>query len=158
MGGPLDRIRGKKHDNQKKKKSEDKIKRLQIRWNRPHDKEGRCKTAKPTEEESPGTSIKMAVTRPRKINLTVPEGFATCSTSSADDHSPGPAIANRMDNSHHQHETVYPEQQPQLPSASTEANNMNTILTTKIQNNSASPFFANLIDSVSAANLYLDGQ
>ena len=73
-------------------------------------------------------------------------------------HSPGPAMINSMDNSHCQLESVYLEQQPQLPSTSTEANNMNTILTTEIQNNSASPFFANLIDSASAGNLYFDGQ
>ena len=36
---------------------------------------------------------------------------------------------------------------------------MNTILTTKSQNNSASPpFLADLIDSASAGNLYSDGQ
>ena len=32
------------------------------------------------------------------------------------DHSPGPAIVNLMDDSYHQHESVYLEQQPQLPS------------------------------------------
>ena len=35
---------------------------------------------------------------------------------------------------------------------------MNTILTTEIKNNSARLFFANLIDSASAGNLYFDGQ
>ena len=35
---------------------------------------------------------------------------------------------------------------------------MNTILRTEVQNNSASPFFANSIDSASAGNLYFDGQ
>ena len=51
------------------------------------------------------------------------------------------------------------EQQPQLPSTSTEANNMNTILATELQNNSASPFFENLIDShASAGDLYFRGQ
>ena len=49
-----------------------------------------------------------------------------------------------MDNSHRQCESVYLEQQPQLPSTSAEANDMNTILTTEIQNNSASLLFANL--------------
>ena len=39
MGGLLDRIRGKKYDNHKKKRSEVKIKRLQIRWNRFDDEE-----------------------------------------------------------------------------------------------------------------------
>ena len=67
------------------------------------------------------------------------------SISPVNDHSLGPAIINLMGNSHHQHESVYLEQQPQLPSTSTEANNMNTILTTEIQNNSVRPFFANLI-------------
>ena len=54
---------------------------------------------------------------------------------------------------------MYLEQQPQLPSTSTEANNMNTILTTEIQKNSASPFFENLIDChASAGDLYFGGQ
>ena len=54
---------------------------------------------------------------------------------------------------------MYLEQQPQLPSTSTEANNMNNILTTEIQNNSASLFFEILIDSrASARNLYFGGQ
>ena len=47
MGGLLDRIRGKKYDNHKKKRSEVKIKRLQIRWNRFDDGEERYKTVKP---------------------------------------------------------------------------------------------------------------
>ena len=80
------------------------------------------------------------------------------SISPVNDHSSGPTIINLMDNSHHQHERVYLEQQPQLPSTSTEANNMNTILTKEIQKTSARPFFANLIDSLSAGNLYFDGQ
>ena len=54
--------------------------------------------------------------------------------------------------------SVYLEQQPQLPSTSNEANSMNTILATEIQNNSARLFFANLIDSASAGNLYFNGQ
>ena len=63
-----------------------------------------------------------------------------------------------MDNIQRQHEIVYLEQQPHLPSTSTEANDMNTMLTTEIQNNSASPFLADLIDSASAGNSYSDGQ
>ena len=63
-----------------------------------------------------------------------------------------------MDNIQCQHESVYLEQQPHLPSTSTEANDMNTMLTTEIQNNSASPFLADLIDSASAGNSYSDGQ
>ena len=51
-----------------------------------------------------------------------------------------------MDNIQRQHEIVYLEQQPHLPSTSTEANDMNTMLTTEIQNNSVSPFLADLID------------
>ena len=58
----------------------------------------------------------------------------------------GPAIINLMDNIQCQHESVYLEQQPHLPSTSTEANDMNTMLTTEIQNNSVSPFLADLID------------
>ena len=38
------------------------------------------------------------------------------------DHSPGSAIVNLMDNSYHQHESVYLEQQPQLPSIKTDLN------------------------------------
>ena len=46
MGRLLDRIRGKKYDNHKMKRSEVKIKRLQIRWNCFDDKEERYKTVK----------------------------------------------------------------------------------------------------------------
>ena len=46
MGGLLDRIRGKKCDNDKKKRSDNKIKRLQIRWNRFDHEEERYKTVK----------------------------------------------------------------------------------------------------------------
>ena len=64
-----------------------------------------------------------------------------------------------MDNIQRQHGSVYLEQQPQLPSDATEANDMNTILPTKSQNKSASPpFLADLIDSASDGNLYSDGQ
>ena len=79
------------------------------------------------------------------------------SVSPVNDHSPGPAIINLMDNSHCQDESVCLAQQPQLPSTSTEANDMNTILTTEIQNNSTSPIFENLIGSPHASvagNLY----
>ena len=48
------------------------------------------------------------------------------SVSPVNDHSSGPAIINLMDNSHCYHESVYLEQQPQLPSTSTEANNIIT--------------------------------
>ena len=49
MGGLLDWIRGKKYDNHKKKKerSENKIKRLHIRWNRFDDELERYKTVNP---------------------------------------------------------------------------------------------------------------
>ena len=67
-----------------------------------------------------------------------------------------------MDNSHCQYESVYLEQQPQLPSTSTEANNMcmNIILTTEIHPEQLSPFFENLIDShhASTGNLYFGDQ
>ena len=63
---------------------------------------------------------------------------------------PGPVIINLMDNIQRQHEIVYLEQQPHLPSTSTEANDMNTMLTTEIQNNSVSPFLADLIDLVAS--------
>ena len=79
------------------------------------------------------------------------------SVSPVNNHSHRPAIINLMDNSHCQDESVYLAQQPQLPSTSTEANDMNTILTTEIQNNSTSPIFENLIGSPHAsvaANLY----
>ena len=46
MGGLLDRIRGKNYDNHKKKRSEVKVKRLQIRWNHFDDEEERYKTVK----------------------------------------------------------------------------------------------------------------
>ena len=221
MGGLLDGIRGKKYDNHKKKRSEDKIKRLQIRWNRFDDEEERYKTVKAKDQDGcnvfqenefdcisslcnkagihidenndlwgyleckglfisktvfvlktqfiadtkgddlpelrltsiPNTSHQL----PELRNISE-ESNNAISISPVNDHSPKSAIINLMDNIHHQHESVYLEQQPQLPSSSTEANNMTTIFTTEIQNNSARPFFANLIDSASAGNLYFDGQ
>ena len=70
-------------------------------------------------------------------------------------------MINLMDNSHCQDESVYLAQQSQLSSTSAEANDMNTILTTEIQNNSTSPVFENLIDSHHASvagNLYFGDQ
>ena len=251
MGGLLDGIRGKKYDNHKKKRSEDKIKRLQIRWNRFDDEEERYKTVKAKDgggyryiEVNPRVHVSFREITKRALNLYFDQdgcnvfqenefdcisslcnkagihidenndlwGYLECkglfisktvfvlktqfitdtkgddlpelrltsipntshqlpelrnifeesnnaiSISPVNDHSPESAIINLMDNIHHQHESVYLEQQPQLPSSSTEANNMTTIFTTEIQNNSARPFFANLIDSASAGNLYFDGQ
>ena len=207
MGELLDRIRGKKYDNHKKKRSEDKIKRLQIRWNRLDNEEERYKTVKPKDgggcryiEVNPSVQVSFREIKKRALNLyfdqdgcnvfqenefdcissicnevgididednnlwdyleskvlfickrvfvlktqfiadttgdDLPELRLTSiintsqqlpelhnifeesnnaiSISPVNDHSPGPAIINLMDNSHHQHESVYLEQQPQL--------------------------------------------
>ena len=76
MGGLLDRIRGKKYDNHKGKRSEVKIKRLQIRWNRFDDKEERYKTVKPRDgggyryiEVNPSVQVSFREIKKRALNL-----------------------------------------------------------------------------------------
>ena len=76
MGGLLDRIRGKKYDNHKKKRSEVKIKRLQIRWNRFDDEEERYKTVKPKDdggysyiEVNPSVQVSFGEIKKRALNL-----------------------------------------------------------------------------------------
>ena len=76
MGGLLDRIRGKKYDNHKKKRSKDKIKRLQIRWNRFDDEKERYKTVKPKDgggyryiEVNPSAQVSLREIKKRALNL-----------------------------------------------------------------------------------------
>ena len=76
MGGLLDRKRGKKNDNHKKKRCEDKIKRLQIRWNRFDDGEQRYKTVKPKDgggyrytEVNPSVHVSFREIKKRALNL-----------------------------------------------------------------------------------------
>ena len=76
MGGLLERIRGRKYDNYKKKRSEVKIKRLQIRWNRFDDEEERYKTVKSKDgsgyryiEVNPSVQVSFKDIKKRALNL-----------------------------------------------------------------------------------------
>ena len=76
MGGLLDRIRGKKYDNYKKKRNEAKIKRSQIRLNRFDDEEERYKTVKPKDgggyryiEVNPSVQVSFREIKKRALNL-----------------------------------------------------------------------------------------
>ena len=76
MGGLLDRIRGKKYDNHKKKRSEVKIKRLQIGWNHFDDEEEKYKTVKPKDgggyrytEVNPSVHVSFREIKKRALNL-----------------------------------------------------------------------------------------